>query len=56
MKSKYLDSLLDENEDDLIIDLNNITYHITTSFNQNNKEYDNISTIILGECENILKK
>ena len=56
MKSKYLDSLLDENEDDLIIDLNNIKYHITTSFNQNNKEYDNISTIILGECENILKK
>ena len=42
-------------EDYLIIYENDIIYQITTSNNHKNKEYDNISTIDLGECENILK-
>ena len=32
-----------------------IIYQITTTFNQKNKEYENISTINLGQCENYLK-
>ena len=50
-----LDIALKENDYDLIIDLNNIKYQISTSFNQFNKKYDNISTIYLKECENTLK-
>ena len=55
-----LDSLLSniiENEKkDLIIKDNNTLYQITSSDNQNNNKNNNISSIILGECENILKK
>ena len=39
-----------------MIKYNDILYQITTSDNQKNNEYNNVSTIILGECENILKK
>ena len=42
-------------EDYLIIKENDIIYQITTSNNQKNNEYDNISTIDLGDCEKILK-
>ena len=34
----------------------NIIYQITSSNNQNNNNYDNISNIILGECEKLLKQ
>jgi surface protein len=48
-------NLIGGDKKDLIITENNMVYQITTSDNQNNKEYYNISTIRLGECENILK-
>ena len=41
---------------DLIAEYKDITYQITTSANQNNGTYNNISTINLGECEDKLKK
>ena len=50
-----LDKIIYEYNDILIIE-NNIKYQITSSFNQNTKNYNNISTINLGECENILKE
>ena len=41
---------------DLLIKEENTLFQITSSENQNNNKYINISTIILGECENILKQ
>ena len=41
--------------EDLIINEKDIKYQITTTTNQNNSQSSNISTIKLGECENILK-
>ena len=46
---------IDKDFKDIIIEDNNIKYHLTTSFNQINNIYNNISTINLGECETILK-
>ncbi len=42
-------------ENDIIKIQNNILYQITSSFNQKNKSYHNISSIDLSECENYLK-
>ena len=42
-------------KEDIIIEDKNTKYQITSTFNQNNKKYDNVSTVILGECENTLK-
>ena len=50
-----LEELFNEKNDIIKIDYD-ILYQITSSYNQNNKEYENISTIKLGECEFILKK
>ena len=47
---------MNEGDKDLIIYGNNITYQITSSYNQINDEYHNITSINIGECENILKK
>ena len=41
---------------DLVAKDNDIVYQITTSDNQKNNNYSNISTINLGECENILRE
>ena len=54
------DSLIEniiKQKKDLIIkdDENNVIYQITTTENQNNTNTNNISRIILGECEGILK-
>ena len=49
-----LEELFKERND--IMKIDDILYQITSSYNQNNKEYENISTIKLGECEFILKK
>ena len=49
-----LKNVTNENKKDLFIKAENVTYQITSSYNQNNKEY-NISTIQLGICEDILK-
>jgi hypothetical protein len=40
---------------DMIIKKNETVYQITSSWNQNNKQYNNISSIKLNQCENILK-
>ena len=54
----FLDELLEkliETNEDLILEEKNKIYQITTSDNQNNKVYYNLSTIKLGKCEQILK-
>ena len=59
IKSHSLDELLlnvtNGEKKDIILNESNIIYQITTTFNQINNDYENISTIDLGECENILK-
>jgi hypothetical protein len=40
---------------DIIKKVNETIYQITSSWNQNNKKYNNISSIKLNKCENILK-
>ena len=47
---------INEEEKDLIIKGKNITYQIISSYNQLNHEYNDIASINIGECENILKK
>ena len=53
--NNLLDNILQENSTDIIVYEKNIVYHITSTRNQNNNDYRNISTLKLGECENILK-
>ena len=43
------------NKEDLSIKEENVLYQITTTENQNNNTYNNISTIKLGKCEEILR-
>ena len=50
-----LNNLTNDNFEDLIIIFENIKYHLTSSLNQKVRIYKDISTIHLGECENILK-
>ena len=44
------------NNTDLITKEKNVLYEITTSYNQKNNNYNNISVIHLGKCEQILKQ
>ena len=48
-------NLINGVEDDFVIKEGNILYQLTTSDNQNNNTYNNISSIKLGDCENTLK-
>ena len=48
-------SNLTEKNWELIIEEKHIKFHITSTENQKNKIYENISSISLGECENELK-
>ena len=54
-----LNSLLNEivsgEKEDFYIKEDDIIFQITTTDNQNNNEYNNVSTINLGECEDTLK-
>ena len=50
-----LDNVINENKVDYIIKGEKEIFQITSSYNQNNKEYDNISKLYFGECETILK-
>ena len=50
-----LSNLIEGDKEDLLLKTNNILYQITSTENQKNNEYNNISTIDLGECENLLK-
>ena len=54
-----LDSVIEnvvEEKEDVFIKKNNTIFQITTSENQNNNTYTNISTIKLGDCERILRE
>ena len=55
-----LDSLIShvigESKKEYIVNEDTEIYQITSTFNQNKKKFYNISTIYLGECEDILKK
>ena len=55
-----LDSLLDNiftgEKNDILVEDQKIIYQLTSSDNQNNKKYYNVSTIKLGECEKELKE
>jgi len=50
-----IENVANEEKQDLTVDYKDAIYQITSSDNQNNKVYNNISTIKLGECENKLK-
>jgi hypothetical protein len=59
IKNRTLDSLIETiikgKNEDLVIQDNEIVYQITSSSIQNKKEYDNISIIKLGDCEDKLR-
>ena len=50
-----ISNLIEGEKEDIIIKEKDSLYVLTSLYNQNNKIYDNISNIIFGECENILK-
>ena len=52
---KLLLNVTQGNKEDLSIKKDNVLYQITTTENQNNNTYTNISTIKLGKCEEILR-
>jgi len=60
IKNGLMNALLEEltkgEKKELIQKVNDNLYHITSSYNQNIKKYENISSIKLEECENILKE
>ena len=49
-------SLAKGDKNDLTLKSNDTIYQITSTNNQNNNNYDDISTIQLGECETILRQ
>ena len=51
----FITDIIEKGKEDLIIKENNIIYQITSTYNQKNNEYTNISIIDLGLCENKLK-
>ena len=53
--NKYIDNIIIKQHEDLFFYENNIIYQLTSTYNQNNNIYNNISTINLGECENKLR-
>ena len=52
---EILNNLLEGDKEDLIIKDSDITYQITTTDNQNLKDYEDISVINLGDCEKRLR-
>ena len=54
--NELLMKVIMEEKNDLIVKTNNVLYQITSSYNQNNKKYSDISSIELGDCEEILKE
>ena len=53
--NELLEDIIFNEKEDLIINLENILYQITSSYNQNNSYYKNISLINLRKCEDVLK-
>ena len=57
--NKKIDDLLEnitKTKEDLIVQEKDTIYQITTTENQNNNEYNNISTVKIGDCEDRLKE
>ena len=52
---KFILNIIEKENKDIIIEDNNIIYQLTSTFNQNNNNTNNISTINLGICETKLK-
>ena len=55
MNSLIQDNLINGEKKDILITEKDTIYQITTTTNQNNNKYNNMSSILLGECENILR-
>ena len=53
---ELIDDVVTKEKKDLVISDNNTIFQITSTENQKNQKNNNISTLILGECENILKR
>ena len=53
--NSMISNLINGTKEDLIAEYKDITYQLTTTANQKEGSYNNISTIDLGECEDILK-
>ena len=53
---EFMNNITNSEHKDLLIKAKDATYQITTTDNQKNKDYEDVSVINLGECENILKK
>ena len=53
--NQLIEIIIEKQKDDLLVDEKDIKYQITSTYNQNNNEYINISTIKLGECESLLR-
>ena len=53
---KLLVKYINEEKKDILKKINNTIYQITSSYNQKNINYQNISSIDLGECEKIIKE
>ena len=51
-----LEDVINESKIDISNSYDSIKYHITSSFNQKNKKYDDISVIDLAQCEQKLKE
>ena len=52
---EFLMNITNNEQKDLLIKAKDTIYQITTTNNQKNKDYEDVSVINLGECENILK-
>ena len=48
---QLINFFIEKQKEDLLANENDIKYQITSTYNQKNKKYNNISTINLGECE-----
>ena len=53
--NSLLSDLVNGTKEDLIAEYKDITYQLTTTSNQKDNSYNNISTIDLGDCEDILR-
>ena len=56
LMNNLLEQVTKNEKKELIKKVDDTLYHITSSYNQNIKKYENISSIKMGECENILKE
>ena len=52
---EFMMNITNNEQKDLLIKAKDTTYQITTTDNQKNNKYEDVSVINLGECENILK-